>query len=301
MASLTCRGCRSATALSANKFMTRHLAAVQQIIVAADVGSCWKYISEPPLVSEWFADTDHMRLKEPVQFAFGDGDYFAGTILELEKPSFIRLVWKFMGVGAASDISFLLCPLDDKTEVTVLDRGEYTTRAVKELREGWRDFLSRLERRMTTGKNSRYRWSPDISIGAVVQCDKLSIVCTLGDISWWRDAFPRSNPVLLMPGSGDEPVQAIFHHAEWSGQQTKATVEIVARRDGLGISVMHSGWADLPLDIQFDARRRLAALWQHALLKLEHQFRVDCECHSTSGEDSIRGSRMPTVSTTVGC
>jgi uncharacterized protein YndB with AHSA1/START domain len=287
--------------------MTQHLAAVQQVIVPGDVGHCWRYISDPRLVSEWFADTDRIRLKEPVQFAFGDGDFFDGTVLEYEEPTFIRLVWKFMGVGALSDISFFLCPLDGKTEVTVLDRGEYTTRTVAELREGWRDFLSRLERRIRTGDNSRYRWcigdgdGPDISLEAVVQCDKLLIVRTLRDVGWWRDAFPQSNPVLLTPSRGDESVQAIFQEAEWSGQQTRATVEIEARRDGLGISVVHSGWTQLPPDIQLDARRRLAALWAHALLKLERRFGVNGEYHSTSIEDPVGTSRVPAVSTTVGC
>jgi len=252
--------------------MTQPLAAVQQVVVPGDAGHCWKYLSDPRLISEWFADTDQIRLREPVQFAFGDGDYFAGTILELEEPTFIRLAWKFMGLGGQSDISLFLFPLEDKTEVTVLDRGEYTIGAANALREGWRDFLSRLEQRITTGENSRYRWTPDIFIGAVVQCDKLSIVRTLGDISWWQDAFPHSNPVLLMPDRGDESVQAIFQEAEWAGRQTEATVKIGARRDGLGISVKHTGWEDLPLDIQLDARRRLAVLWQHALLKLEHSI-----------------------------
>ncbi|HEY6184728.1 MAG TPA: SRPBCC domain-containing protein [Terriglobales bacterium] len=266
--------------------MTQHLAVVQQVVVPGDAGHCWKFLSDPRLISEWFADTDQIRLNEPVKFAFGDGDYFAGTILELEEPTFMRLAWKFMDLGGQSDVSLFLYPLEDKTEVTVVDRGEYTPRAAEELREGWRDFLSRLERRIRTGENSRYQWTPDICIGAVVQCDKLSIVRTLREISWWRDAFPHSNPVLL-PGHGDESVQAIFQQAGWSGQQTEATVKIGARRDGLGISVKHTGWEDLPLGIQFDARRRLAVLWQQALLKLEQRFGSNGKCHSTSSEDPV--------------
>jgi hypothetical protein len=58
-------------------------------------------------------------------------------------------------------------------------------------------------------------------------------------------------------------------------------------RDGLDISVIHSGWADLPLDIQLDARRRLAACWQHALLKLERRFGANGKCDSTSSEEPI--------------
>lgn len=266
--------------------MTESLAAVQQMVVPGDAGHCWKFLSDPRLISEWFADTDQIRLNEPVQFAFGDGDYFAGTILEFEEPTFIRLVWKFMNVGTPSDVSLFLFPLEDKTEVTVVDRGEYTIEAANALREGWRDFLSRLEQRITTGKNSRYQWTPDIGIGAVVQCDKLSIVRALRDISWWRDAFPHSNPVL-MPGRSDELVQAIFQEAEWSGRQTEATVKIGARRDGLDISVTHTGWADLHPDIQLDARRWLAALWQQALLKLEHRFGANGKCDSTSSEEPI--------------
>jgi len=267
--------------------MTEHVAAVQQGVIPGDAGRCWQYLTDPRLLSQWFADSDQVKLLEPVQFAFGDGDFFAGTILELEEPTYIRLAWKFMNVGSPSDISLFLCPLDGKTEVTVLDRGEYTPRAVQELREGWRDFLSRLERRITTGENSRYLWSPDISIGAVVQCDKRVIVRTLRDASWWRDAFPKSTPALLITGHGDESVQAIFQEAEWSGRQAKATVEIAARRDGLGVSVMHTGWADLPVDIQLDERRRFAGLWQNALLKLEHRFGVNGKCHSTSSEDPV--------------
>jgi uncharacterized protein YndB with AHSA1/START domain len=273
--------------------MTQHLAAVQQVIVPGDVGHCWNYISDPRLVSEWFADTDQIKLNQPVQFVFGDGDFFTGTILELEAPTFMRLVWKFMSVGAQSDISLFLCPVDGKTEVTVVDRGEYTTQTAAELREGWRDFLSRLERRITTGENSRYRWcigdgdGPGIWIEAVVQCDKPLMVRTLRDLGWWRDAFPHSDPVLQMPGPGDESVQAIFQEAEWSGQQTKATVEIAARRDGLGVSVAHTGWTGLPRDIQLDERRRFAALWQHALLKMEHRFAVNGKGHFTSSQDSL--------------
>jgi uncharacterized protein YndB with AHSA1/START domain len=267
--------------------MTQHLAVVQQVVVPGDAGHCWKFLSDPRLVSEWFADTDQIRLNEPVRFAFGDGDYFAGTILELEEPTFIRLVWKFMGVGTPSEVSLFLFPLGDKTEITVLDRGEYTLEAANALREGWRDFFSRLEQRITTGKNSRYEWTPYIGIGAVVQTDKLSIVRALGDISWWREAFPHSNPVLLTPGPGDESVRVSFQDPEWSGRQTEATLTLAARRDGLDISVTHSGWADLPLDIQLDARRRLAGLWQRALLKLEHQFEINGKCDSTISEEPI--------------
>ena len=49
--------------------MTQHLAAVQQVIVPGDVGHFWNYISDPRLVSEWFADTDQIKLNQPVQFA----------------------------------------------------------------------------------------------------------------------------------------------------------------------------------------------------------------------------------------
>src|ERR1051326_4732448 len=134
--------------------MTQHLAVVQQVVVPGDAGHCWKFLSDPRLISKWFADTDQIRLKEPVKLAFGDGDYFAGTILELEEPTFMRLAWKFMDLGGQSDVSLFLYPLEDKTEVTVVDRGGYTPRAAEELREGWRSE----ERRV--GKECRSRWSP---------------------------------------------------------------------------------------------------------------------------------------------
>jgi uncharacterized protein YndB with AHSA1/START domain len=281
--------------------MTQHLAVIQQVVVPGPVENCWKYLSDPRLVSEWFADTDQIELQRSVHFAFGDGDYFSGTIVEVEEPTFIRLTWKFMNLGAFSEISFFLCPLKRNTEVTVVDRGEYTAEGVTDLREGWGDFLSRLERRIRTGENSRYRWSPDICIGALVQCDSLSLLRTLRDLSWWRAIFPESVHTVLTESDDDDSVQAIFEQPAWSGRQTQAVVEITRKRHGIGVSVKHTGWAGLPQDLQLDARRQFAALWQEALLKLERRFGINYKCPSTGGENSARSFGVPPVSKAVDC
>lgn len=276
--------------------MTRHFAVVQQIILPGDADHCWRYISNPRLVSEWFADVDQMKLGEPIRFDFADGDFFKATILELDAPTFMRIVWKFMGVGTPSDISLFLTPVDGKTEVTVLDRGEYSERMVAELREGWRDFLSRLERTVNTGENSRYRWrmgdgdGPDVSLEAVVHCDKAQIARTLTDIPWWRDAFPQSHPMVETQGDGDQLVQAVFAEPEWLGHETKATVAIETRRDGLGVAVTHIGWSKLQQEIQLQERKRFAGLWALALCKLEHRFGGVGEAPATSGCHALAAS-----------
>lgn len=269
--------------------MTRHFAVVQQVILPHKADQCFRYISNPVLVSEWFADVDHMNLREPIRFDFADGDFFTATILESEAPTFLRMQWKFMGVGPLSDISLFLSPLDGKTEVTVVDRGEYSEQMVEELREGWRDFCSRLERTVNTGQNSRYHWplgdgdGPGISLEAVVRGEKAQITRVLQGTLWWRDAFPASHPQLTSDDDAGQLVQAIFAEPEWSGRKTEATIAIEDRRDGLGVAVTHKGWSTLPREIQLQERKRFATLWAQALCRLEHRF-------GDHGEDAVSRS-----------
>jgi uncharacterized protein YndB with AHSA1/START domain len=248
--------------------VTNRYAIVRQITVAAGVETCWRHVTEPALVGEWFADVQgRLAAGEPYVCDFGDGDYFAGIVQRREPPVFFQLTWQFMGVGTESLIGVHLLPTGPaETEVSVVDTGEYSTGGAGELRDGWEDFLARLKRRVETGTPSRYRWSESIGTGAIFARGVTEIAPMLLDASVWSCAFPAAQ-VTLDPSGG---VLTLADPA-WDGGSTRATLRVLPRRIGSGLSVSHDGWASLPLppDAQLAERRRYAGLWATALARLE--------------------------------
>jgi len=248
--------------------MTRRYSVIRQVTLPGSAEVCWPLLADPRLLSQWFAEADRIEALGAFRFDFGDGDFFSGIVSAIEEPIALELKWKFMDLGATSEIGFFLSPDGANTEVSVVDRGEYTAQGVSELREGWADFLGRLEKRVRTGENTRYRWTPEICMGALLRQESSAATQMITGAAWWRETFPGSD-VTLEPGDSEHIVRATFTHPEWSNLPTHAVIRATARCKGLSLSVKHSGWTECPEDFQLQARSRLAGLWQAGLLKLE--------------------------------
>jgi uncharacterized protein YndB with AHSA1/START domain len=251
--------------------MTRAYAVIRQAVLPAGLESCWPFLSDRMLVASWFADVDRIEAGRPFRFDFGDGDFFSGTIDSIELPTSLSLTWRFMGVGAPSRITFYLAPSGSQTEITVVDCGEYTDEGLADLREGWVDFLGRLETRIRTGQLARYLWSPEISTGALLDAAARPVPL-LARSEWWTSAFPGAS-VSVESAPAAAEIRAAFSHPDWDGVTTCAVVRCSARRDGLGVSVRHSGWDALPAPDQVTMRSHFATLWAEALRGLEARLR----------------------------
>src|SRR5207302_9075878 len=88
--------------------------------IAAQPAVCWRFLTEPALLGEWFADTIPVTADGPaVDLSFGDGDFFRVRTTGAEEPKRLCWSWQFMGVGSGSDVEFLLRGEAGATRVAV--------------------------------------------------------------------------------------------------------------------------------------------------------------------------------------
>jgi uncharacterized protein YndB with AHSA1/START domain len=242
----------------------------QQIVVPAPLEETWRNLAEPERVSRWFADATDWEPDGIFRLDFGDGDFFSGRVLDWEPPVFLRLEWKFMGVGPAFEIRVSLFPVEGGTEVTVQDRGARTVEEAEGLREGWDDFLSRLDRLVREGGRTRYEWSQTIASTALVDDACPGLLSVLREPGYWRESFPDEG-VEVAP-DGEAAVRLRFRHSGVSGARTEAWLRVdPAEGGGRLVGVVHEGWPDLPEPMRIPERRRFAGLWARALYRIEHE------------------------------
>lgn len=242
------------------------LTVVRQKLVPARWDECWPYLSEPHLLGEWFADTDQIRIGEPFRFDFGDGDFFAGRVVHVERPCSLFLEWRFMDVGPMFEIHWTALPAGDgETEITVRDRGATTVEEARGLQEGWEDFLMRLEQRLRTGQPCRYRWTEVLGATAFAG-DTPELREALSDADWWRMQFPGEKFELH---AADGEYTLVFSATAWGPVRTEAKVKLSRRDDLSCVSFVHQGWSNLAFGMQVPERARFARMWAKTLKVLE--------------------------------
>lgn len=235
------------------------------VFIAAPLPECWRFLTEPDRLAGWFADTVPLD-DGTVDLQFGDGDFFRMKTTSSYAVSRLCWKWRFMGVGSPSEVEFRLCDEDGGTRVSVRDHGQYSEAGVHGLEEGWADFLSRLRRRIETGKNARFEWSETIEACIVVQAAAGAVLTTLRDPLLWtrffRDAEVRLEDI-------DCGIQLAFRRKEWGGVATDARISLSEGAPDLHVSVCHEGWLQLPENCRISARRKFAGSWAEALQHLE--------------------------------
>lgn len=248
--------------------MSEVLTVVRRQQVPRPLNETWLYLTEPALLSKWFANVDDFTAGAPFRFDFGDGDYFAGQVFAWEEPRRLGIHWQFMGLGPGFDIEFALSPLGaQSTEVTVQDRGALSADEAASLGEGWEDFLARLASFVHTGEPSRYEWSQVISATAWLRHDTSTTRAQLRDLEWWRRAFPSVQ--LSLKNRDEELIALAFQDAAWADCETEAAVTISQAHSRTYVTATHEGWTKLPPPQQVSERRRYAGLWEQLLRGLE--------------------------------
>lgn len=238
---------------------------VQRTVHAAP-GVVWAALADPALVSQWFGDVDRIVPGEPFRCEMGDGDYFAGATVAADPGRELRLRWRFMDIGPSFDIRYTIEPArDGAVVVSVADTGAPIAAEADSLREGWTDFLSRLDRFVTTGVRTRFAWSPSIAMGALAAGTVEESRARLGD-AWLREHLAGTAAKASSRGA---PMTIEISDPRWGGAATTVTLAFHPLEAQTYIALAHEGWPALPAALQLAERRRYARIWQAALAAVE--------------------------------
>lgn len=239
----------------------------RQLTLNLPRSAVWKFLTDPELITEWFADCSHLAPGDAFRFDFGDGDYFAGRVAGWEPPNLLHLKWKFCNLGPEFDIVYMLADAGgDATELRVSDTGSLSAEEAEGLSEGWKDFLSRLEQRISSGKPSRYLWSQTIGIAALADRDPEEVWSAITDPAWIAGAFGDAASIEAIEG---REMRLHFRRDAWRDKATEATVGVSDVDGKAYVGVVHAGWTDLPEAQQIAERARFLGLWSDALQQLE--------------------------------
>jgi uncharacterized protein YndB with AHSA1/START domain len=254
--------------------------------VPVSVQKAYAALTERSIVSEWFGELSAtLDASGTYRLDFGDGDFFEITDVELAPPAGLSYRWRFLGTGPANAICWRLEPSQSGCCVTVIDRGDNRdNQTIKELSEGWTDFLQRLQAFCATGMNARYDWrhefdgSIELSIGADAAFKELFSESACSSWLPWRSAVP---PFLVRVADGTQPERFNIYAvrcgddtkmhicvgcSEWR-TSTECTIQVRDRGGGSLLLISHKGWEEISLR-EFDQalqRRRFSKLWTEAL------------------------------------
>lgn len=237
---------------------------VAQRQIPVPVGKVWDYLTRPALLARWFADTEHFGPDAPVLMEVGDGDFFAGRVVEWDPGIILCVRWRFVGCGPEYEVRYSLLRRKQGTELTVQDRGALTVKEAECLRVGWSEFLMRLEKSLLKDVNTRYSWRKDFVFTTRVDETKLeSLKAALADPRWYRSALAGVRAQVHEP-RGDELAATLTCDA-WGGVETRARVRFEKIRGVDYGYVSHVGWPKLPAGIAEAERKRFVRVWLDAL------------------------------------
>jgi uncharacterized protein YndB with AHSA1/START domain len=251
------------------------------------VEETWRALLEPERIEQWFgtisgelAPGAHARLD------FEDGDFFDIDVERAEQPV-LRWTWRFMGCGPADRIDFRVERSAGRSIVTVTDANpDRSGEAALEMGQGWRDFLTRLQRYLANGERSRYDWRSDVDIWIELGVDAdAARRLLIGAASDWLPLEAGAANLItaeaIVLDDGQEPMTFAISDVEGTGPMSVrfklrptgidgallTWIDVATRGDGATLAISQTGFRNLPVDdaVQRSLRARFAAAWLAAV------------------------------------
>lgn len=259
------------------------------IETSAPAETAFAALVQPDKLASWFgAPTTPLREGGATRIEFGDGDFFSVEGISIEPPERLRYAWRFLGLGSENLITWTVIPRGARTLVTVTDeQPERGDREVAKMSEGWRDFLDRLSRHLTTGEPTRYDWRRDIDgdapLGASVESAAAHLFSPEGLDHWqpWRATSWRTGARLALI-DGEQPsalsltelergptdLRLVVTATGWQ-QATCCHLALVPQGAGSLLTFSHVGWENIDArdEVQRMQRKRFCGLWVGSLTR----------------------------------
>jgi uncharacterized protein YndB with AHSA1/START domain len=253
-----------------------------RVTVPVVVERLWSALTKRELVCRWFGDlSEDLVPGAKVRLDFGDADFFAIDNISLSFPTRLTYGWSFLGTGPRDAISWQLDPQSDGCcVVTVTDSEPLRSgEAVSELREGWSDFLERLQRFLANGETSRYDWRRAFEGSIELPTPAKNAWRLLFARETLRKWFPFPIPGHCAGGpqefseesravqfQGEFELRCEVRESEWLNA-TCCHLHVESRDCGSILIVSHTGWEDISSNPSYcmSQRRAFGERWIHAL------------------------------------
>jgi uncharacterized protein YndB with AHSA1/START domain len=233
---------------------------VAQRQIQAPVEKVWEYLTKPECLAKWFADTSYFGPDAPVCMEVGDGDFFAGRVIEWDPGIIAAVRWKFDGCGPEYEVRFSMLRRKQGTELTVQDRGALSVEEAECLRVGWSEFLMRFEKSILKNVNTRFNWRKELMFTLRVDDGKLeALKAALSDPSWYQGALDGVSAQIKEASEG--VIRATIKKESWGDVATHLRVKFKNVRGVDYAYFTHEGWPELPGLIGEAERRRFVDVW----------------------------------------
>jgi uncharacterized protein YndB with AHSA1/START domain len=262
---------------------------------AAAVDEAWRALTEPARVEQWLGVlSGELSPGARVRLDFEDGDFFDLELREVAKPV-LRWTWRFMGCGPRDTIELRVDEGPGDSRVTVTDHEPRRNRDdLLELGQGWRDFLTRLQRHLATGERSRYDWRGDVDvwIDLPVEVEAAKRIA-IGSAAEWLPLPAGAANLLaadaLVLQDGGEPAEFAIERLAGTGPASvrfdlrpagvdgslPTRIAVLARGGDARLAIGQTGFRDLPGDDA--ARRRMRERFAMAWLSAARRARALAE------------------------
>ncbi len=266
------------------------------VFLSALPGDVWQKLTRRESVSRWFGDLSaSLRSGVEARLDFGDADFFAISEVRGTPPRRLEYRWRFLGTGPVNHIAWDIQAKPGGTLVVVTDSDPMRSDdTVRELQEGWTDFLARLERHSATGEITRYDWRRDFEGSAElpesVEAAAGRLLGPGADLHWlpWKGGDLVEGARLTL--AGDPPSEAfVVSNVDRSQERrvtfslrknawlapTRCEYALEARGPVAFLTVVHTGWDRISTDPSVGAqeRRRFGERWVEALRRLRDEGR----------------------------
>jgi uncharacterized protein YndB with AHSA1/START domain len=255
----------------------------------------WRALTEPTEVALWFgALSSTPRLGAHLRLEFGDGDFFDLTVLRADPPHLLQYTWRFLGIGPLAMITWRVAEELNGCRVSVEDADLRRSRAAAlELRDGWLDFVGRLQRYLATKESARYEVRSTFEGGVQLPRGPRDAWAQLFAPEAQRTWLPLDKPVLETgarfvgaDASGTiaahvaaawwqapERVAFLLYNGQWA-RPMECTLGVKPYGSGALLEVAHEGWEEAiaSVDRRLRHRRLFSQLWIEALQRARRRL-----------------------------
>lgn len=270
---------------------------VTTIDLAHPMEKVWEALTTPAALKLWLAVSRGSleQVNQDCVLDFEDGEFFLCHTVEASRPRRLQYLWRWLGIGQATTVTWDLEPAGDGTHVTVTEEAFNPPWDWQTWNGGgWPGILDQLAAYLRTGMSWRWPWrrmgpyaQAELAVPFYEAWERLTsqsglrfwlqvmkgeiapeqtLTILMGDAS---GAIEMETREVVLPGQSPP---SFLPHLDFSLRRPVWGCEVGGRLwmepAGWGrslVQVVHYNWENLPANLQLSERKILANFWAGAI------------------------------------